>query len=146
MITRRHMTAITLATLVYPASAAPLGKTKAILYKDPECSCCDGYARYLRENGVDVTVVTTRNMAPIKKQHGVSEALESCHTVSIDGYAVEGHVPFGPVNRMLTERPNIKGIALPGMPAGSPGMSGRKQGPFTIFAIADGEPKIYARE
>jgi hypothetical protein len=118
----------------------------ATLYKNPQCGCCEGYADYLRENGFDVTVKPTHNLPLLHRQHGVPEALAGCHTTLVDGYVVEGHVPIGPVLRMLTERPAIKGISLPGMPAGSPGMFGEKTTPFTIYEITDGEPKIYAVE
>ena len=74
------------------------------------------------------------------------EPLEGCHTTLVGGYVVEGHVPIGAVLRMLDERPAIRGISLPGMPAGSPGMFGEKAQPFTIYEIDDGEPKVYAVE
>ena len=80
------------------------------------------------------------------RQYGVPDALVGCHTTLVDGYVVEGHVPIGAVLRMLTERPAIKGISLPGMPAGSPGMFGEKTGPFTIYEIGDGRAKVYAVE
>jgi hypothetical protein len=118
----------------------------ATLYKNPQCGCCEGYADYLRENGFDVTVKPTHDLPLLHRQHGVPEALAGCHTTLVDGYVVEGHVPIGPVLRMLTERPAIKGISLPGMPAGSPGMFGEKAAPFTIYEITDGPAKIYAVE
>jgi hypothetical protein len=72
--------------------------------------------------------------------------VEGCHTTLVDGYVVEGHVPIGPVLRMLAERPAIRGISLPGMPTGPPGMFGEKTEPFAIYEIGDGEPKVYAVE
>jgi hypothetical protein len=118
----------------------------ATLHKNPQCGCCEGYADYLRENGFEVTVKPTHDLPLLHRQYGVPEPLAGCHTTLIDGYVVEGHVPIRPLLRMLTERPAIKGISLPGMPAGSPGMSGEKSQPFTIFEIGDGEPKVYAVE
>jgi hypothetical protein len=82
----------------------------------------------------------------IKRMYRVPEKLAGCHTTVIGPYVVEGHVPAGTIDRLLTERPNIRGISLPGMPAGSPGMSGQKTEPFVIYEIADGPPKIYATE
>jgi hypothetical protein len=108
-------------------------------------NCCEGYADYLRENGFEVTVKPTHDLPLMHRQYGVPEALVGCHTTLVDGYVIEGHVPIGPVLRMLTERPAIKGISLPGMPAGSPGMFGEKPGPFTINEIGDGA-KVYAVE
>ena len=107
---------------------------QATLYNNPQCGCCEGYADYLRENGFEVTVTPTHDLPLLHRQHGVPEPLVGCH------------VPIGALLRMLTERPAIKGIALPGMPAGSPGMSGEKAGPFTIYEIGDGPPKVYGVE
>jgi hypothetical protein len=118
----------------------------ATLYKNPQCSCCEGYADYLRENGFEVTVKPTHDLSLMQRQYGVPEPLVGCHTTLVDGYVIEGHVPIDAVLRMLTERPAIKGISLPGMPAGSPGMFGEKEGPFTIFEFGRGEPQVYAVE
>ncbi|MBI2584757.1 MAG: hypothetical protein HYW28_02605 [Rhodospirillales bacterium] len=119
---------------------------EAILYKNPQCDCCEGYAKYLRQNGFKVTVKATHDLSLIKREHGVSEAFEGCHTTLIDGYVVEGHVPLKTLNKLLAERPQIKGISLPGMPLGTPGMTGRKDGPFRIYEIKKGAPKVYAVE
>lgn len=119
---------------------------RATLYKNPQCDCCDDYASYLRKNGFDVKVIATHDLPLIKKEQGVPEPLEGCHTALIDGYVIEGHVPVRTLNKLLTERPLIKGISLPGMPMGSPGMSGAKTESFTIYALSDGEPKVYAVE
>jgi hypothetical protein len=96
------------------------------LYKNPGCICCDRYANYLRANGFDVTVVEHPNMTLIKQKYGAREDLEGCHSTVIGKYVVEGHVPVAPIKRLLDEKPDIKGISLPGMPEGSPGMSGTK--------------------
>ena len=119
---------------------------QATLYKNPQCGCCEGYADYLRDNGFEVTVKPTHDLPLLHRQHGVPEPLVGCHTTLVEGYVVEGHVPIGALLRMLTEQPAIKGISLPGMPAGSPGMSGEKAGPFTIYEIGDGPPKVYEVE
>ena len=135
---------LTIALGTGPAKAEQ--RYAATLYKDPQCSCCETYADYLRENGFEVTVKPTRDLPLMKQQYGVPSDLEGCHTTLVDGYVVEGHVPIGAVLRMLTERPAIKGISLPGMPAGSPGMFGEKDGPFTIYEIGDGPAKVYGVE
>jgi hypothetical protein len=119
---------------------------QAALYKNPQCGCCEGYADYLRNNGFEVTVKPTHDLPLLHRQYGVPEPLAGCHTTRVEGYVVEGHVPIGPLLRMLAERPAIKGISLPGMPVGSPGMFGEKTAPFTIYEIGDGEPKVYAVE
>ena len=136
--------ALALALGSGPAKAEP--RYAATLYKDPQCGCCETYADYLRENGFEVTVKPTHDLPLLHRQYGVPEPLVGCHTTLVDGYVVEGHVPIGAVLRMLAERPAIKGISLPGMPAGSPGMVGEKTGPFTIYEIGEGEPKVYAVE
>ncbi len=135
-----------LATLVpLPAFAEPI---QATLYKNPQCSCCEGYARYLRRNGFEVEVKATNDLAEISSKAGVPEKLQGCHTMFVDGYVVDGHVPVNVVRKLLSERPAIAGITLPGMPTGSPGMNGPKTEPFTIYAVTkDGAPpKVYATE
>ena len=128
--------------------AAAEEKVNATLYKNPSCTCCDAYADYLRVNGFEVHVIEHPNMSQIKRKHGVRKDLEGCHSTVIGDYVVEGHVPVGPIKRLLAERPAIKGISLPGMPEGSPGMSGTKEGPFEILTITGKtEPaQLYATE
>lgn len=120
----------------------------ATLYKTPGCQCCEGYANYLRSNGLTVKVIESRNMSLVRKEQGVPSNLAGCHTTVVGGYVVEGHVPFFAIKRLLVEKPAIKGISLPGMPDGSPGMTGTKKAPFAIFAITgEGEPaQVYATE
>jgi hypothetical protein len=117
----------------------------ALMYKNPQCGCCEGYAKYLRRSGFKVTVKETHNMSLISGQNGVPEKLAGCHTMLVGGYVVEGHVPVGAINKLLTERPSIRGISLPGMPEGSPGMSGVKTAPFTIYEVSD-EAKVFMVE
>lgn len=120
----------------------------AILYKDPNCGCCEDYADYLRGHGFAVEVKPTGDLARISREAGVPEPLQGCHTTLIDGYVVSGHVPVTSVQQLLAERPDIVGISLPGMPMGSPGMGGPKEGPFTIQAIGKNgaAPTVYATE
>jgi hypothetical protein len=122
--------------------------TAATLYKDPQCGCCQGYAEYLSDNGFTVEVVPTDELAEISRQAGVPEGFQGCHTMFVDGYVVDGHVPVEVVRRLLQEKPDIVGIALPGMPAGSPGMSGLKSAPFVVYSLSKdgGMPAIYAVE
>lgn len=90
--------------------------------KDPNCGCCDGWVAHLRANGFSVDVVETADMDRVKTSLGVPAALRSCHTGEIAGYVVEGHVPAAAIQRLLAERPSVIGLAVPGMPASSPGM------------------------
>jgi len=140
---------LALIVLVVALSSGPVNAEQlysATLYKNPQCGCCETYADYLRENGFEVTVEPTHDLPLMKRQYGVPGELEGCHTTLVDGYVVEGHVPVNTLLRLLTERPDIKGISLPGMPAGSPGMFGEKAGPFTMYEIGDGPTTVYGVE
>jgi hypothetical protein len=136
---------LTTLALPLPAMAEPI---RATLYKNPQCSCCEGYAAYLRRNGFAVDVKPTNDLAEISSKAGVPEQFQGCHTMFVGGYVVDGHVPVNTIRKLLSERPAIAGITLPGMPSGSPGMTGHKDGPFTIYAVTkDGmRPKVYATE
>ena len=135
--------AVSLA-LLFPATAFA---GQGILYKNPQCGCCEGHAEHLRQNGIDVTSVPTHDLALLRQEHGVPIDLVGCHMLLIGGYVVEGHVSASIIKRLLDERPAIKGISLPGMPTGSPGMTGPKTEPFTIYTFGgEGEPRVYAVE
>lgn len=110
------------------------------LYKDPSCGCCGAYADYLEQNGFKVQRIDSTQMSAIKEKLGTSQAA-SCHTVKVGNYVVEGHVPVAAVNKMLTEKPAIKGIALPGMPMNSPGMGPEKKGSLEVLSL-DKEGKV----
>ncbi len=137
------------ALLLLLAATVPLDVSaakpqQATLYKDPMCDCCESYAAYLQQHGFDVRVVDTHDLSLLKEEHRVPAELAACHTMLVGGYVVEGHVPIGALSRLLAERPPIRGIALPGMPLGSPGMAGPKTEPFVIYQITDGVPAVYA--
>ncbi len=127
-----------LLALGYLMATAATGE--AVLYKDSACSCCNGYIAYLREEGIDVDAVNTDDIVSIKEKHKVPEDIYSCHTMIIGGYVVEGHVPLAALNRLLSQQPDSAGIALPGMPSGSPGMPGPKTEKFVIYVISDRVP------
>ncbi len=95
---------------------------KVVVSKDPSCGCCGGWIYHMRKAGYAVEMIDTRDMASVKKRLGVPDDLASCHTAEIGGYVVEGHVPEPAIRRLLAEAPAAIGIAVPGMPAGSPGM------------------------
>jgi hypothetical protein len=117
----------------------------AVVYKTPYCGCCSGYAEHMRKAGFKVRVEKVENLAPIKKLAGVPRELESCHTTVIGDYVVEGHVPIADVKHMLSERPDIRGIALPGMPEGVPGMPGQRPDPLMLYTI-EPTPKAFPAE
>jgi hypothetical protein len=115
------------------------------MYKSPTCECCGEYAKYLHAKGFKVKVQEVSDPTVIKRQVGVPEQMWACHTLIVGRYYVEGHVPVEGIQKLLKEQPNIDGIALPGMPEGSPGMSGVKRGPFIIYSISKGEIREYTR-
>ncbi len=104
--------------------------SKVTVYKSPTCGCCVNYISLLEKRGYEVEVIETQDMASVKQQYNISSDMESCHTSIFGDYVVEGHVPFNVVAKLLEEKPDIRGIALPDMPAGSPGMPGFKKRSF----------------
>ena len=115
------------------------------ILKDSSCGCCDVYVSYVVKKGFNADTKTT-NMESVKEKYGIPYSMRSCHTTVIGDYFVEGHVPIEAVEKLMLEKPDIKGIALPGMPSGSPGMPGSKQGPFIVYAInKDGSTSEFMR-
>lgn len=106
------------------------------LYKDPNCGCCTAHADYLKEQGVKVNMVDHPNIVEIKQQYGTLHGA-SCHTIVMDGYVIEGHVPLASIKKLWAEQPDIKGIALPGMPYNSPGMGPEKKGSLKIMQVSN---------
>ena len=115
--------------------------------KSPYCGCCTHWIEYLRAEGFQVRVVEAEDVSPAARRLGVPDDLRSCHTASIEGYAIEGHVPVADIRRLLAERPDALGIAVPGMPVGSPGMEqGNVRQPYsTILFMRDGRRQLFAR-
>ena len=106
------------------------------LYKSLSCGCCGVYAGYFKSKGnSDVEIIDTSDITSIKQKYGVPRELESCHTTIIGDYFVEGHIPLEAVEKLIEEQPDIAGIAMPGMPYGSPGMLGQKSEYFIIYAV-----------
>ncbi len=131
---------VTVATIPNPALAAEF-----VVYKSPTCGCCKGWVEHLRMNGHTVITKDMDDLDVIKKIAGVPERLQACHTAMVDGYIVEGHVPVADIQRLLTERPKAVGLAVPGMPAGAPGMGGNPDRYNVMLFRADGSANIYAR-
>ncbi|MFH1429944.1 MAG: DUF411 domain-containing protein [Candidatus Uhrbacteria bacterium] len=110
---------------------------EATIYRAANCSCCGLHSAYLKRSGFRTTdkLVDASEIVNLKAQYGVPQNRQSCHTTVIDGYVVEGHVPIEAINDLLETRPDIAGIGLANMPSGSPGMPGRKIGPFDVYAF-----------
>ena len=117
----RRTAALLLAGLFCPA---PLRAAPAAIHvnKDPNCGCCEGWVAHLRHEGFVATVTDTPRMNAMKARLGIPQDLWSCHTAEIERYVIEGHVPAAAIRRLLAERPQAAGLAVPGMPIGSPGM------------------------
>ena len=128
-----------IALLIAPiALAAPL----ITVYKTPNCGCCVKWVEYLQKEGFEVRAVNRDDLAPIKQRSGVPPAMSSCHTALVDGYVVEGHVPAQAIRKLLQERPDTRGLSVPGMPANSPGM-GEMDGRLKTFTL---EGKLYSTD
>ena len=117
------------------------------VYKSPQCGCCTKWVEHLEENGFEVDVRTVSDTASVKQRVGVPRQLSSCHTAVVGDYWVEGHVPADLIQRLLAEHPeDIKGIAVPGMPLGSPGMEGPNPMEYEILSVDDqGNVAVYAK-
>jgi len=136
-----------LALLPVVLIAAACGQTASAgpvltMYKTPTCGCCGDWADHMRDNGFTVQEVIRADLNAVRRQYNVPGSVVSCHTAVIDGYAIEGHVPADAVARLLRERPAVDGIAVPGMPIGSPGMEqwGRFE-PYEVYTFAAGAPR-----
>jgi hypothetical protein len=130
-----------------PAIAAPAKVQRMVVHKSPTCGCCSAWVDHMRAAGFQVEVRETDNLHPIKARVGVPPGKGSCHTAEIGGYFIEGHVPAKDVKRLLSQKPDAKGLVLPGMPAGSPGMElpdGRTE-PYTVELVhPDGSTGAFA--
>ncbi len=117
------------------------------VYKNPSCGCCNKWISYLKENNFNVTEKNTRDVFAVKKRLGVPEKLAACHTAVIDGYVIEGHVTASDIKRLLSLRPDVKGIAVPGMPVGTPGMEkGSSKEPYNVMTFdAQGNEEVFVK-
>ena len=148
MLGKRQVIFIALILVVFLISGCVSSNSessgiKVTLYKSPNCGCCVKHTAYLEDQGFQVDVRLVDNMQSIKDMYQIPMGMQSCHTAIIGNYFVEGHVPVEAINKLLEEQPDIDGIALPGMPAGSPGMPGIKAEPFKIYAIKDGNISLF---
>ncbi len=120
-----------------PKTASQNDAVKVAVHKSPTCGCCEVWASYMDRRGYNTGVRETSNLESIKTDLGVPAELASCHTSEVGGYVVEGHIPDKAIEKLLAEQPDIEGIGMAGMPAGSPGMPGPKTGEFVIYEITD---------
>ena len=138
LMTRRGLLAALAGSAVVRPSWAADDPPKVTVSRDPNCGCCGAWVAHLKEFGFPVDVVETSELNRVKVRLGVPQNLAACHTADVAGYVVEGHVPAGAIKRLLAERPNAKGLAVPGMPVGSPGMEVEGAAPETYNVILFG--------
>ena len=128
------------------AESAEIAKPVVHVWKSPTCGCCAAWVKHLKAAGYPVEVEDVQDINTIKRARGIPSGAWSCHTAEVDGYLVEGHVPAATIDRVLAEHPAVAGVAVPGMPMGSPGMEvpGRKADPYQVVSFtAQGEMKLY---
>ena len=132
---------LTIGLLVFNASieAKPIAAGKPVdivVYRSPTCDCCGKWLEHLKNNNFKVSDIVTNDVQAIKKKYGVSDAMASCHTAIVDGYVIEGHVPANDIMTLLKTKPKIAGIAVPGMPSGTPGMEmGDRKDAYNVMSF-----------
>ena len=113
------------------------------VFKTPTCGCCYGYVLFLEKEKYKVKQTDMRSLHSIKQKYNIPVEMQSCHTTIMGKYFIEGHVPIEAINKLLKEQPDIDGIALPGMPIGTPGMPGDKDEPFVIYQLTGGKFSVF---
>ncbi len=144
-LTRRLVLSGVAALAAAPAAAGTRPTVRVT--KDPHCGCCNGWVDHLRAAGFDVEAVDSADLNRVKARLGVPQALASCHTAEVAGYVVEGHVPAGAIERLLAEKPAARGLAVPGMPIGSPGMEveGAEPDTYEVILFGPSGRSVFAR-
>jgi hypothetical protein len=140
---RTFIQAFATAAIALPALAGAAAPLVAV-YKSAGCGCCEGWINHLKEAGFNVNAHDVASPADYREKLGMPAALGSCHTATVQGYAIEGHVPASDIKRLLREKPKARGLAVPSMPLGSPGMEGLRKDPYDVLLVqADGQFSIY---
>ena len=146
------VTTLASASVAIARSSSPEAQQKpaavqVTVFKDANCGCCKDWVEHLRKHGFAVTAKDTADVGGVKRTARVPNQLHSCHTAFVNGYVVEGHVPAADIQRLLKEKPQVAGIAVPGMPVGSPGMEvGNRKDPYEVMAFRrDGSTSVFAR-
>jgi hypothetical protein len=130
---------------LYAGRTPLIDGTKVVMYQNPACGCCSKWAAHMESNGFTVEIHKTEQLNRIKEREGITPETAGCHTSLVDGYLVEGHVPASEVARLLSERPDVKGITVAGMPMGAPGMEGGRKDRYDVLTIDDeGKTAVFA--
>ncbi|MCU7815730.1 MAG: DUF411 domain-containing protein [Candidatus Thiodiazotropha sp. (ex Rostrolucina anterorostrata)] len=125
--------------------ASQVNAADIVVYKSPTCGCCSAWIKHLQKNGFSVEMHDRKNMQLVKNSLGVPNHLQSCHTALVGGYIVEGHVPADDITRLLKEKPAVKGVTVPGMPMGSPGMEGPRKDKYDVLTFEkNGKTRVYS--
>ena len=145
MISRRQLLFMVSVGVAVGPRVHAQGKAQVTVYKDPTCGCCANWVQHLRQNGFAASAMDTPDMASVKDTHKVPASLRSCHTAVVEGFVIEGHVPAADIQRLLKERPKVAGLAVPGMPVGSPGMEGPNGKSYDVVAFdATGRSRVFS--
>lgn len=144
---RRQFSLLALAgALGLPALARAAAAPVIEVYKSESCGCCGAWVEHLKANGFTTRVTNVENPSDYRERAGIPDELGSCHTGMVAGYALEGHVPAAEIKRLLAERPKARGLAVPGMPLGSPGMEGPRKDPYEVFLVdSTGRATVYKK-
>ena len=141
---RRHIWIALLLVWIVLATPAAADPAEVHVYKTPTCGCCNGWVDHLREAGFSVRTTNLSDLTAVKRSNGVPPELASCHTAIVGGYVVEGHVPAQDVRRLLLKKPAVSGLAVPGMPIGSPGMEGPNPQRYRVLSFGGGKVDVFA--
>jgi hypothetical protein len=142
-MTRRFVLIAGAASLLQTGALFAATKVPITVHKDPTCGCCSGWVQHLQNAGFATKVLDTRDIDAVKRRLGVPDDLAACHTAEVAGYIVEGHVPAAALRRFLAEKPNATGLAVPGMPIGSPGMEGGRPEKYDVVLFTPNSRRTY---
>ena|SRR6266481_4149168 len=143
LLTRRSALFVAVASLLQTSTLFAGEKQVITVHKDPTCGCCSGWVQHLQKAGFETKVRDTRDLDAVKRKLGVPDDLAACHTAEVSGYVVEGHVPAAALKRFLAEKPDATGLAVPGMPIGSPGMEGGNPEPYEVVLFGPAGRRSY---
>jgi hypothetical protein len=144
-LTRRSVLIAGAASMLQVGTPSAAVEPVITVYRDPDCGCCLGWVQHLQKAGFPTKVLETRDLEGVKTRLGVPDDLAACHTAEVAGYVMEGHVPAIALRRFLAEKPNATGLAVPGMPIGSPGMEGGKPETYEVVLFEPNGWRTYMR-
>jgi hypothetical protein len=142
---RTALALMTAAALSGTSLARAAERPLVTVHRDPNCGCCGGWVKHLERSGFTTKVIETSHIDEVKARLGVPDDLAACHTAEVAGYVIEGHVPAAALDRLLAEKPAAKGLAVPGMPLGSPGMEGGTPEPYEVILFGPNDRRSYMR-